>query len=209
MTRLQANQRFLATTRGQILLLLRRATRTVDELAQALRLTDNAIRTHVTILERDGLIQQYGERRGTSKPAAVYALTPEAEQLFPKAYDQVLSLLLETLHDRMTTEEIETLLRAVGQRLAGAWQSAGGAAYPRLARAVEALNDLGGLAELEQSDGVVAIHGYRCPFAAAVPGHPEVCRLAETFLTALIGAPVQAQCDGSEPPHCSFVVLSN
>lgn len=209
MARLQANQRFLATTRGQILLLLRRAPHTVDELAQSLRLTDNAIRTHLTILERDGLIEQRGERRGTSKPAAVYALTPEAEQLFPKAYDQVLSLLLETLRERMTPEELETLLRVVGRRLAGHRQVGDAVGPEQLARAVEALNDLGGLAELEQCDGNVAIHGYRCPFAAAVPGHPEVCRLAETFLSALIGTPVQAQCDGSVPPHCSFVILNS
>lgn len=209
MTRLQANQRFLATTRGQILLLLRRASHTVDELAQALRLTDNAIRTHLTILERDGLIQQRGERRGASKPAAIYELTPEAEQLFPKAYDRVLSLLLETLHERMTAEELETLLRVVGRRLAGRRQAGDDDEQERLAHAVEALNDLGGLLELEQRDGALAIHGYRCPFADAVPGHPEVCRLAESFLTALIGVPVQARCDGSVPPHCSFVVLNN
>lgn len=209
MTRWQANQRFLATTRGQILLLLRRAPHTVDELAQSLHLTDNAIRMHLTILERDGLLEQHGERRGTSKPAAVYALTPEAEQLFPKAYDQILSLLLETLQERMSAEELETLLRVVGRRLAGRLQDGGAIEQERLARAVEALNDLGGLAELEQRDGNIAIHGYRCPFAAAVPGHPQVCRLAETFLTALIGAPVQAQCDGSVPPHCSFVVLNS
>lgn len=209
MARWQANQRFLTTTRGQILLLLRRAPHTVDELAQSLHLTDNAIRTHLTILERDGLIEQHGERRGTSKPAAIYVLTPEAEQLFPKAYDQVLSLLLQTLQERMTMEELETLLRVVGRRLADHRQGGGADGQERLAYAVEALNDLGGLAELEQRNGNVAIYGYRCPFAAAVPGHPEVCRLAETFLSALIGAPVQAQCDGCVPPHCSFVVLNS
>lgn len=209
MARWQANQRFLTTTRGQLLLLLRRAPHTVDELAQSLHLTDNAIRTHLTILERDGLIEQHGERRGTSKPAAIYALTPEAEQLFPKAYDQVLSLLLQTLQERMTMEELETLLRVVGRRLADHRQAGGADGQERLAYAVEALNDLGGLAELERSDGNVAIHGYRCPFAAAVPGHPEVCRLAETFLSALIGVPVQAQCDGCVPPRCFFVVLNS
>ena len=38
------SQRFFASTRGRIVALLRRESRTVDELAQALDLTDNAVR---------------------------------------------------------------------------------------------------------------------------------------------------------------------
>ena len=91
------NQRFFSSTRGRIVVLLRRASRTVDELAQALDLTDNAVRTHLTTLERDGIVQQRGERRSTSKPAHVYDLTPAAEQLFPKAYGPVLQRLLAVL----------------------------------------------------------------------------------------------------------------
>jgi len=80
------NQRFFESTRGRIIMLLRRASRTVEELAQALELTDNAVRAHLATLERDGLVRQRGARRGSGKPAFVYELTSETEQLFPKAY---------------------------------------------------------------------------------------------------------------------------
>src|SRR5262245_13833383 len=66
------NQRFFASTRGRIITLLRRASRTVDELAQVLGLTDNAVRAHLNTLERDGFVQQRGARRGNSKPSYVY-----------------------------------------------------------------------------------------------------------------------------------------
>lgn len=79
----QVNQRFFASTRGRIVLLLLRACCTVDELAQALALTDNAVRSHLATLERDGLVRRCGERRGGAKPASVYELAPDAEQLFP------------------------------------------------------------------------------------------------------------------------------
>src|SRR5690348_15768357 len=52
MSPLQRNSRFFASTRDKILTLLRRASRTVEELAQALDLTDNAVRAHLTVLER-------------------------------------------------------------------------------------------------------------------------------------------------------------
>ena len=52
------------------------------------------------------------------------------------------------------------------------------------------LNEMGGLAELEERDGVVS-RGYSCPLAAATPDHPEMCRMAEILsaeLTAFLSA---------------------
>ena len=46
--------------------------------------------------------------------------------------------------------------------------------------AVAVLNELGGLAQLEERDGADVIQGYSCPLAALTPEHPEVCRMAET-----------------------------
>src|SRR5919201_2008502 len=63
MLRVPLGQRFFATTRGQIVLLARRAPRTIDELCQALGLTRNAIRAHLATLERDGLVRRGGVGR--------------------------------------------------------------------------------------------------------------------------------------------------
>jgi predicted ArsR family transcriptional regulator len=205
---MHSNQRFLASTRGQIITLLRRASRTVDELAGALGLTDNAIRAHLTALERDGIVQQRGVRRGSGKPASVYDLAPEAEQLFPKAYDPVLQQLLEVLSERIPSDEVDTLLREVGRRIAGRWNVPTGELRVRLGAAVEIFNELGGLAELEACDGHSCIRSYSCPLAAVVPGHPEVCRISETLLTELVGVPIQEHCNYDRIPRCFFIVAN-
>lgn len=202
----QRYQRFFASTRGQIITLLRRSSRTVDELALALDLTDNAVRAHLATLERDGIVQQSGMRRGSGKPASVYDLAPAAEQLFPKAYGPVLQNVLEVLSERMPSNEVETLLREVGRRVAARWGVPPGDLRERLEAAVSVLNELGGMAELEHCDDHYCIHGYSCPLAAAVPGHPEVCRLAETLLTSLVDAPVQERCEYGETSRCHFIV---
>ena len=209
MPQLQWNQRFFASTRGRIIMLLRRAGHTVDELAQALNLTDNAVRAHLATLERDGFVRQLGERRGSGKPAYIYELSPDAEQLFPKAYGPVLRQLLEVLSEEMTSNGVEALMRRTGQRLAEHQHIPSGDLQSRLQMAVNALNELGGLAELEQRNGAYYIQGYSCPFAVVVPGHPEVCRLAETLLTELVGKPVKKCCDGNEPARCCFSVPKN
>ena len=200
------DQRFFASTRGRIVALLRRASRTVEELAQALGLTDNAIRAHLASLERDGLVRQEGVRRGVRKPSYAYDLTPEADRLFPKPYAPVLGQLLDVLAERLEPAEVEALLRTVGRRLAAREVARAGDLRARLDVAVAALNELGGLAELEEGDGVFVIRGYSCPLAAVTPGHPAVCKLAETLVAEITGVPVRECCDRGERPRCRFEV---
>src|SRR3954454_13170348 len=111
-------ERFLASTRGRIVGLLRGTPRTVNDLAAALELTDNAVRAHLTTLERDGLVRQSGTRPGFRKPTLTYELTPDAGQFFPKPYGPVLRQLLAVLAGRMGPGELEAVLREVGRQVA-------------------------------------------------------------------------------------------
>ncbi len=186
--------------------LLRRSGRTVDELARELDLTDNGVRAHLATLERDGIVRQRGSvrRGGVGKPAYVYELTPKAEDLFAKAYEPTLLRLLDVLAARLGPDESEALLRSVGHRLAEGWIVPAAGARARLEAGANVLNELGGLAELEERDGAFVIRGYSCPLASVTPEHPEVCRMAETLITELTGVPVQERCDRGERPRCCF-----
>jgi predicted ArsR family transcriptional regulator len=158
------DRKFFASTRGRIVTLLRRRGRTVEELAQALGLTDNGVRAHLATLERDGIAQQRGTvSRGSGKPAYVYELTPEAEALFPKAYGPVLRQLLDVMVERLGPEETEALLRAVGRRIADGWTVPTDGVRSQLEAAVAVLNELGGFVELEDRNGISIIRGYSCP----------------------------------------------
>ena len=76
----------------------------------------------------------------------------------------------------------------------------------RLEPAVGMLNELAGLAQLEERDGTLVIQGYSCPLAALTPDHSEVCRMAETLVTEVAGVPVYERCDRGERPRCYFEV---
>jgi DeoR family suf operon transcriptional repressor len=206
------DQRFFQSTRGKIVTMLRRSKCTVEDLARALDLTDNGVRTHLGVLERDGIVVQRGSlrrtRSGGGKPAYVYELTQEGEQLFAKAYQPTLGRLLDVLCERLGLEEWEALLRSVGRRLAEEHSRRVDGAHARLEMAVEVLNELGGLAELEEQDGTLVIRGYSCPLAAVTPDHPEVCRMAEALVAEVAGVCVQEHCERSERPRCCFEVAS-
>ena len=77
----------------------------------------------------------------------------------------------------------------------------------RLEAAAGALNELGGLAELEERDGNLAIRGYGCPLAAVPPDHPEACRMVEAMIAELAGVPVRKHCERAAKPRCRFDVV--
>jgi predicted ArsR family transcriptional regulator len=199
-------KRFLSTTRGQIIALLRRAERTVAELAEALALTDNAVRVHLASLERDGLVERRGVRRGVGKPAYVYGLAAEAERLFPKAYGLALGRLLAVLEERYGAEEVEELLEEAGRRAVEGRSRPDGDPSARLAAAMAVVEELGGVVEVREGEEGLRIEGQSCPLGALVPEHPRVCRLVEALLSEVLGVTVRERCERGDRPRCAFDV---
>ena len=202
------DKRFFDSSRGRIVTLLRGSARTVNELAEELDLTDNAVRAHLLSLERDGLIRQGGVQRGTRKPHFTYELTSEAESLFPKAYDALLNQLISTLKGRLTPAALHEVLREVGRSLAANAHSdrTKDDLETRISKALKALEAMGGAAQAEKNGDTVVIKSGSCPLATAVAEHPEVCQLTEALLAEIIGKKVRERCDRDGPPRCTFEI---
>jgi len=205
MKRTKLDKRFFDSTRGRIVTLMRGATKTVNELAAELKLTDNAVRAHLLSLERDGLIRQSGIQRGTRKPHFAYELTDEAEHLFPKSYDTLLNQLITVLKTRLTPKALKEVLREVGRAL-GHNRTSGGDLATRVDKGLMALEAIGGSARVEKEEGKLFIRSGSCPLSTAVIEHPEVCQLAESLLSEIIGTEVREQCEREGTPRCSFEV---
>ena len=205
MEAIKLDRRFFESTRGQIVNILRASACTVDELATRLELTDNAVRAHLATLERDGLVRQSGLKRGPRKPHFTYVLTPEADALFPKAYDTLLNQLIAVLKTRLEPAQIEDVLREVGRAMATDAPE-GGSLQSRVQTAVKMLEAIGGSAEIVEQGDITVIKGNGCPLAAAVSMHPEVCRLAETLVAEIVKVPVREVCNREGRPQCRFEI---
>jgi predicted ArsR family transcriptional regulator len=200
--------RLFKSTRGKILDLLRTREWTVNELAEKLRLTDNAVRAHLASLERDRLATQSGMKPGVRKPHITYALGPEAEQLFPKAYGPLVSLLMSIFSRQINPRNLRAGMRAAGRTVAQEYlrELRGKTRQQRIDAALDVLKELGGSATFREEDGKHFIYGNGCPIAAATANHPEACLLAESLLTELIGSPVKQHCLRGPTPSCRFEV---
>ncbi|HEX8748524.1 MAG TPA: ArsR family transcriptional regulator [Pyrinomonadaceae bacterium] len=208
MKKTKLDARFFDSTRGQIVGMLRGSVCTVEELAKELGLTANAVRAHLATLERDGLVEQKGIRRSFRKPHYTYALTMEAEHLFPKSYDALFNQLIKVLKGRLRHDVLEVVLREVGSSLAASHNSDNkrNDFESRLHNAIKALEAMGGSPRIEEHEEKVLIKSGSCPLGLAVLEHPEVCQLAEALVSEIVGRPVKERCERDESPRCCFEV---
>ena len=207
MRKTRIDDRFFESTRGKIVLLLRIADRTVDELSKEIGVTDNAVRAHLLSLERDGLIFQNGVTRGFRKPHFSYSLSPAAELLFPKPFDALFTHTVGVLKKQFPPKKVEQVLRRIGSELAAPYKQPGRANLTlRLDSALKALTDIGGVAAVSQKNGKTVISGKSCPLNAAVSQHKEVCKLAESLVGEIVEKDVREHCERNGTAKCRFEI---
>lgn len=202
--------RLIGETQAKILGLLRRAPQPIASLAGALGVTDNAVRTHIADLRREGFVADVGARRDTGgKPARLYGLTKEGEELFPKAYALVLGELVREIAETQGRDRVAALLDRVGRRLA-AEQTASGPTPARVVAAAAALRQLGADLDVQRVAGGWRLQGHGCPLSAVTASHPDVCALAQTIIRTITERPVEECCDRSNPerPRCAFMIAA-
>ncbi len=205
---LNHDKRFFESTRGRMVLALRSGSRTVNDLAAALDLTDNAVRAQLLGLERDGLVVQGKPIKGFRKPHSTYYLSDEARHLFPKPYHSLFNRLLDVLKSKISLSALTEHLSETGRKLGSGQNGNNGLPLDeRLAKAVLVLEELGGAPIVVNEENRVVIKSACCPFADAVSEHPEVCKLAEAAVSEIVGIDAEEKCDRSSGlPRCSFEI---
>jgi len=204
-------QHLLGTTRGRILALLCRGRATVTELAAHLHVTDNAVRAQLQRLERDALVVQAGSRAGVRRPHVEYELSPEALNLFPTAYEPVLSNLVQVLADRLQPKLLRQLLLDAGRRLLQQHFGELRGRNPRQ-RISEIMNKLNGSSfgiDVLEESGRTVVRSCACPVAHVTAAHPEICGLFATVIGETISATVRESCEKGDSPRCCFELMHN
>ncbi len=195
------------TTRNRIIALLRRGQRSVEELAESLGLTDNAVRAQLAALEREKVVQQMGVRRdGTvGKPATLYGIAPDSSALFSSAYSPVLGAVLAELGERMTPKQLEGLMRRAGTRLAASLPAQSNFDQ-RVRASATFLTGMGADADLVQTNQGYEIRGHGCLLSDAVKECPATCAILEQLLREVTHGEVTERCDRSGAPSCRFLI---
>ena len=198
------------STRMEILELLRRRGRSSAEtMAADLGVTANAIRQHLTNLERDGLVVSQPERAGRGRPSLFFALTERADSVFPKRYGQLATMVLQEVQEMGGPEALDEVFARVAARHADAIERdlEGLDFDERMRRVVAWIGRAGTL--VEQSEGADGVHVtiHNCPFRNTALKFPQVCTITPQLISRLTGAAVsQSDSIHRHDPYCSFVV---
>lgn len=175
----------LPPARRAILVALRkRGEARADELATGLGITSSAARQHLAPLAAAGLLEHRDERAGRGRPRRVYRLAPAAEALFPKAYGELTTELL----DHVGAEDPELLARAFERRRRTRVEQArsrlAGKDFEGRVRELAAiLDEAGYLADAEPlPGGGFRIAEHNCAILAVARRHGHACTTELAFL---------------------------
>ncbi len=185
----------------------------VAALATAARLSPIAIRYHLGLLVRDGLIvQQRAATHGkVGRPQALYALADRGQERLPKKYHTLAVELLDEISDSLGAKKARALLRRAGRHAAAASPPSrpGAGTQARLNRATKFLTERGYMARWEKSDDNFLLSVCNCPFHQIAPEHREVCDMDIALIGALLDAPTKmTRCIASRDGQCQFVIPS-
>ena len=198
------------STRMEVLELLRRKGRaSAESMAADLGVTPNAVRQHLTNLERDGLVVSHPERRARGRPSLLFSLTEKADSVFPKRYGQLATMVLQEVQEIGGPEALDDIFARVAARHADAieHQLEGLDFDEKLERVVAWIGRAGTLADQQEVAEGVQITIHNCPFRNTALKFPQVCTITPHLMSRLLGTAVsQSDSIHRRDPYCSFVV---
>jgi len=177
------------------LLLENKVGLTVENLSKGLGITDNAVRQHLTALERDGIVIK-GETQSTGgRPEYLYGLTTAGQELFPRHYSWFAELLISSVREEQGSEalreRLETMGRAVGRQVAIKL-----AEITDKAKRIRALSVI--MRELGYQSSPIdrineklpAIEASNCVFHSLAQRYPEVCYFDLAMMSEVVDSDI-------------------
>ena len=197
------------------LLLKNKGGMTVDELAQALKVTRNAVRQHLATLSKNGFVAPGKTRPTRGRPQQLHILTDPGKEAFPRHYSWFAQLLVDAIAGEHGAEGLRTRLGRVAAAVATQLQqrgavngngSANGAATvgtgavangngdlrQKVARLAVVMDELGYDARVGADvSSMPAIEADNCVFHELAKKNPEICHFDLALLSAATDSKVE------------------
>lgn len=167
---------------------------TVQALAQALDISRNAVRQHLTSLERDRLVAKAMTRPSGGRPEQLYVLTDDGNEQFPRQYSWFSELLLQILQAQPSGSRLDQKLAELGRTVAASLKARladESSSTGRIAAIAEVMQELGYDAVAKTGNEEQLIEAHNCVFHKLAAKFPEVCSFDIALLSASSGCRVE------------------
>lgn len=184
----------------------------VKTIARSLRVTAMAIRHHLAVLEKAGLVKTTLERRGVGRPHYVYSLSASADAFFPKEYGTLASNLIRAIAELDGEAKLARIFEHMKEAAVARYspRMAGKPLRRRVAEMAKIMTQAGYMAEWEQLDHhTFQITEHNCAIASVAQQcqHACVCELA-IFQELLQAAVSRQEHIVAGDPCCRYIVQS-
>ncbi|HNP37110.1 MAG TPA: HTH domain-containing protein [Woeseiaceae bacterium] len=184
----------------------------VDDLADALKISRSAVHQHLTALERDGYVDKEVRASSGGRPGNTWYLNERGVHLFPKQYALFSDLLIQSLKDKLGSEELIAMLRNLGENLAKDQASNlhGKSVKEQIESVAEIMREFGYQARTvpDPEAELPLIDARNCIYHHLAREHSEVCELDLALLSTLLDADIEhVECMVRGGSACRFRVL--
>jgi len=204
----------LGKTQQQLLKLLNKhkAGLTISDLADYLEVSRNAVKQHLTALEKNNLVEFGNLLKTAGRPTQSYILTDQGREHFPRKYSWFAQILLESIRAEKDEKGLIKFLEKVGTTISSKYLPELNKlkAKERIHEVATILSDLGYEAEVVASNDkseISKIEVSNCIFHHLANNCPEVCGFDLSLLLTLTGQKVEQQsCIARGENVCCFGV---
>lgn len=181
---------------GVLKYLKQRGPSGAKEIASASGVTPASIRSHLTALEKAGLVNITLQRRGAGRPAHVYSLAEVARTVFPNDYEGFVVNFIRATVELLGEDKLQTIFKRV-QMNAQARHSprmADKDLEDRVAEMARILTDTGYMAGWRRiGNDTFELTEHNCSVLQVAGQYPEVCACELALIRQLLGASVDRQ----------------
>lgn len=202
-----------SSTRNQILHMLKmKGSMTVGEMAEELEITEMAVRRHLNTLERDNLIESRLLRQAMGRPTNVYSLSEEADNMFPKNYQDLTLEFLSDIEQLQGAAMVEALFKLRQQRQENLYRDivpSDSDFEKKLEALAKMQNDKGYMVELKKDEktGKYFFIESNCPISTVAKEYNYACNCEKTLFENVLNAQVeQEQCMATGGDNCVYII---
>ncbi|MBP1904434.1 putative ArsR family transcriptional regulator [Paenibacillus turicensis] len=199
------------STREQILHMMKTSgPLSTKEITDELGITEMAVRRHLGTMERDGLIESKLVRPTMGRPTAVYGLTEQGDNLFPKKYHTLTLDLLDVLAEETDYKLVDRLFDRRKEKLEQQYKSSmvGKSFEDKVKTLAKIQNDNGYMTKLEQQDeNEYILIEHNCPISQIANQYQHACECELKLFESLLDANVErSECLAQEGNCCRYTI---
>ncbi|MFW2373190.1 MAG: helix-turn-helix transcriptional regulator [Gammaproteobacteria bacterium] len=181
---------------------------TLDQLADLLGISRNAVTQHISVLEKLDCIKSRTLPSAGGRPSRAYTLTDAGMAIFPKQYALFSTMLLKAISENLKGADLENLLGTIGRELALPFMDRVKNSGNEIEEVRKIMEELGyetrrGSAKKNASEIVAK----NCVFHDLAVENPAVCELDRSLISSLLEKKIeQKECMVKGGDSCRFCI---